>query len=127
MGIPNDGICSLCDKPESQNHLLFLCCDLNTMWRNVLHWIHIQHERNEWDMEFDWMSSASKGKELEQKVLETAFAETVYRMWRCRNENIFRDKRPEPEAWKKICLAIATVCEPIPSLNMFIKKFDGAV
>lgn len=62
-----------------------------------------------------------------QKVLKTAFVETVYMEWKCRNAKLVEDTQVGLETWKTICQIVATVCEPFLRLNMFFKSLDGRV
>src|ERR1043165_3518279 len=67
---------------------MFECVDMYTVWKRVLQWLQMEHEPKGWAQELEWIQRNSKGKGRRCVFLKTAFAETVYRCWRYRNNKV---------------------------------------
>lgn len=86
----NEWVCNLCDEgDETLGHLLFECRYSKAVWKYVLEWIDIIHEPNDWAAELEWITQMTAKKGWRFKVLKIAIAETVYGLWRYRNDLIF--------------------------------------
>lgn len=95
---------------KQENIFLFYCCFARRQWRKVLDWVKTQHDPGEWGSELKWIARVTKGKGARQRVIKIAFLETVYMIWRSRNEEEF--------------VKLLRVCE---HASMFVKNLDGRV
>lgn len=53
----NDGVCGLCNEPESINHLSFDCYFAEDTLRKVLNWLMFDRKSMLWEEEPKWMCS----------------------------------------------------------------------
>jgi hypothetical protein len=72
-----------------QQHLMFNCNETKSIWRKVLEWIQVDHNPLGWRQELDWIIQRTKGKGGHAKILKLAFTESVYHIWRYRNDISF--------------------------------------
>ncbi|XP_058775926.1 uncharacterized protein LOC131650226 [Vicia villosa] len=89
IGILTDDACCFCQQHETIQHLLFECNRSRTIWREILVWLHIPHEPKTWDAELEWVTQMCKRKNWKSRILVCAFAETIYAIWKVRNDTIF--------------------------------------
>ncbi|KAK2421853.1 hypothetical protein QL285_032436 [Trifolium repens] len=89
FGIIDATRCCFCNADETQQHLMFSCNETKSIWRKVLDWIQVDHNPVGWRQELDWILQYSKGKGCRAKVLKLAFTESVYEIWRYRNDISF--------------------------------------
>ncbi|GAU21086.1 hypothetical protein TSUD_10030 [Trifolium subterraneum] len=81
--------CCFCNADEMQQHLMFNCSETKGIWRKILEWIQIDHSPLGWHQEVEWIIQQSKGKGGRAKILKLAFTESVYEIWRYRNDVSF--------------------------------------
>lgn len=86
--ISTDGCC-FCTLVETQQHLLFSCATIQAIWIEVLKWLQITHTPGAWDSELQWILQHGRGKGWRARLLKLAFAETIYEVWRYRNDTCF--------------------------------------
>ena len=90
FGILNDSICSLCNKEvETIEHLSFICSISCEIWTIILKWTNIHRVPKPWQDERVWLITHCKGKGWRAGILKLALAETVYGIWKHRNDMIF--------------------------------------
>ncbi|MCI25261.1 hypothetical protein A2U01_0046451, partial [Trifolium medium] len=77
---------------ENINHLFFVCTELKLIWQKVLRWLKIDHVPMDWTAELRWITRHSKGKGWKAQLLKSAAAETVYALWKYRNDVCFGNK-----------------------------------
>lgn len=73
-----DNSCNLCGNVETLDHLLFDCRKLKNILLEVLHWLNIEHQPQNWNQELKWIIHVSKSKHWRGKILKIAFREIVY-------------------------------------------------
>lgn len=62
-GIVDDSRCVLCSSGmDSSEHLFFVCGYSATLWRKILHWMHIDNQVLGWKEEITWALRHFKGK-----------------------------------------------------------------
>lgn len=89
FGFITDPACSFCKiEAESICHLFFDCTVTNGIWCHILQWIEHHHKPLVWQNELNWVIEHAKRKGWRAKILNLAFAETVYGIWCCRNDII---------------------------------------
>jgi hypothetical protein len=81
--------CCFCTADETQQHLMFCCNETKEIWRKVLNWIQVDHTPLGWSQEVDWIIHHTKGKGARAEILKLAFIESVYEIWRYRNDISF--------------------------------------
>ncbi|XP_045809963.1 uncharacterized protein LOC123904333 [Trifolium pratense] len=81
--------CCFCHNDETINHLFFGCIELKNIWHKVLRWLKVDHVPMEWNEELRWITRSSKGKGWKAQLLKSAAAETVYTLWKYRNDVCF--------------------------------------
>ncbi|XP_058741022.1 uncharacterized protein LOC131613364 [Vicia villosa] len=90
FGMVSDNRCCLCKSDEeSINHLLFVCPDTVCIWAKILAWIQVSHTPQSWDAEILWLSKNTNGKGWRASILKLAAAETIYSVWKYRNDICF--------------------------------------
>ncbi|XP_058764092.1 uncharacterized protein LOC131637519 [Vicia villosa] len=84
--------CVLCGiEEESHDHLFFKCSKTESIWKEVLNWMEMDHRPQEWAKELEWLTIATKKKGWKASLLSMGIAETVYNIWRMRNSICFKD------------------------------------
>ncbi|GAU47651.1 hypothetical protein TSUD_27760 [Trifolium subterraneum] len=75
-------------RPRALVNLWLACHESETkgVWRKILEWIQIDHNPLGWRQEVEWIFQQSKGKGGHAKILKLAFTESVYEIWRYRND-----------------------------------------
>ncbi|XP_058727518.1 uncharacterized protein LOC131599008 [Vicia villosa] len=81
--------CSFCPYEETHEHLFFECEETKKIWKSVLLWMQVTHEPLSWCDEISWLVSKTKGKGKLVALLRLAIAETIYSVWRHRNDTCF--------------------------------------
>ncbi|MCI04098.1 hypothetical protein A2U01_0025141 [Trifolium medium] len=81
--------CCFCNADETQQHLMFNCSETKGIWRKVLEWIQVDHNPLGCRHEMEWIIQQTKGKGGRAKILKLAFTESVYEIWRYRNDVSF--------------------------------------
>lgn len=85
-----DSSCVLCNQAEEiVNHLLFGCRKTNIMWKEVLVWLGSSHVPSTWDAELPWIINSTKRKGWRATIMRMAIDESVYFIWKYRNDIIF--------------------------------------
>ncbi|XP_058722171.1 uncharacterized protein LOC131593623 [Vicia villosa] len=93
FGMIADDCCMFCSEQETINHLFFGCAGLKGIWVKVLDWIQVTHSPLPWDREMDWIVRNCKGKSWRATLLKCALTESIYSIWRMRNEKVFGHDR----------------------------------
>jgi hypothetical protein len=62
---------------------------MKIIWQKVLQWMNFDHIPLEWDEELRWITRSSKGKGWKALLLKCAAAETIYTLWKYRNDVCF--------------------------------------
>jgi hypothetical protein len=62
---------------------------MKIIWHKVLQWMNFDHSPLEWDEELRWITRSSKGKGWKALLLKCAAAETIYALWKYRNDVCF--------------------------------------
>lgn len=60
------------------------------MWKHVLDWTQIHHAPLGLDCEREWLSQNCKGKSWRANILKCAATESIYVIWRLRNDRVFK-------------------------------------
>ncbi|CAI8595822.1 unnamed protein product [Vicia faba] len=89
-GMDVDNSFYFCDHEENIQHLFFGCDTLKLIWKNMLAWIQVRHEPAEWDEKLNWLCRKGKSSSWKSMLLKLAATETVYNVWKHRNETIFQ-------------------------------------
>lgn len=89
FGLLSDTKCNFCDHLETIDHLLFECAEMKDVWIQILEWQKINHQPKKWIEELSWAMAQGKGKGHRATLLKTALTETVYELWKYRNEVSF--------------------------------------
>ncbi|XP_058741051.1 uncharacterized protein LOC131613393 [Vicia villosa] len=94
--------CIFCKEMETVHHLFFECQVTNQIWRIVLQ--HIRYDKSPmgWTQERAWLNIKTKRKGWHGDLLKIAIAESVYGIWRHRNDVIFNQSQVDPHIWKTI-------------------------
>ncbi|XP_058784807.1 uncharacterized protein LOC131659667 [Vicia villosa] len=85
----DDKCCCWCKENETLEHLFFACDTTVRIWRELLAWLGIYRQPAGWRSEKDWLITETKKKGWRNQILKILIAETVYEIWRRRNEIIF--------------------------------------
>ncbi|XP_058747226.1 uncharacterized protein LOC131620243 [Vicia villosa] len=88
-GLVHSTVCVFCDQDETIDHLFFSCETTKRIWRSVLNWLHIQHDPDCWEHEVLCLLVHYRGKGWRADLTCMALAETVYAVWRFRNDKCF--------------------------------------
>lgn len=97
-----DASCVFCSKEETLHHLLFDCHITNQIWSKVLHHIGYNRKPEGWDQKRLWLIAETMKKGWHRDMLKIAIAESVYGIWRYRNDVIFKNAYVDPQIWKMI-------------------------
>lgn len=89
FGLVADMKCIFCPNLESHNHLFFDCNVTKEIWSGVLNWLQVCHSPSEWHAELSWITQHCKGKGWRAALLKCAITETIYYIWKHRNDKIF--------------------------------------
>lgn len=89
FGLLSDTKCNFCDHLETIDHLLFEYAEMKDVWIQILEWQKINHQPKKWIEELSWAMAQGKGKGHRATLLKTALTETVYELWKYRNEVSF--------------------------------------
>jgi hypothetical protein len=89
FGLNVDAKCCFCHHDETTNHLFFGCTIMKDVWQKVLRWMNVDHIPLEWHDELQWITRHSKGKGWRAQLLKVAAAETIYMLWKHRNDTCF--------------------------------------
>ncbi|XP_058749770.1 uncharacterized protein LOC131622718 [Vicia villosa] len=90
FGTITDEACLFCGDIETCSNLFFACRETHILWKQVLHWIHIDHGPQAWENELKWIIGRSKGKSRIAKLLKICMAEVIYYVWNARNKKAFQ-------------------------------------
>lgn len=93
FGLLDSATCCFCPDMETREHLLFYCGETKRIWKGVLQWIGVQHDPGSWTNEIGWVLRQSKGKHWRKRLLKLAFIETIYEVWKHRNNTCFGNDR----------------------------------
>jgi hypothetical protein len=88
FGGTTDGKCCFCSKDESLNHLFFGCSSLKIIWHKVLSWMRFDHA----PLELRWITRGSKGNGWKTLLLKSVVVETIYTLWKYRNDVCFGNR-----------------------------------
>ncbi|RZC05429.1 Transcription factor E2FC isoform B [Glycine soja] len=100
FGLLSDTKCNFCDHLETIDHLLFEYAEMKDVWIQILEWQKINHQPKKWIEELSWAMAQGKGKGHRATLLKTALTETVYELWKYRNEVSFGEMVYVREAQK---------------------------
>ncbi|XP_058765198.1 uncharacterized protein LOC131638647 [Vicia villosa] len=90
LGFLQEECCSLCEEhKEDIDHLLTSCKITKNIWQDVLSWLDIKRKPQQWQDEMKWILHNTKGKSFRASKLKIVVAETVYGIWKFRNEYTF--------------------------------------
>lgn len=90
-GVLVDMMCVLCaNDDDTCEHLFFKCDYAKQMWQAVLRNINIIHQPLDWHSEWRWVQRRVRGRSRKAKMIEVAFATTLFYVWGERNARIFR-------------------------------------
>lgn len=85
-----DSSCSLCHNVEEHiAHLYFDCRHSVVVWIRVLDWLKVPHMPKPWHEELKWIVEYTTKKGWKATIVKLAFTETLYDIWRRRNDVIF--------------------------------------
>lgn len=91
FGLIDTSMCCFCTQIETLEHLMFECHATRIIWQQVLGWLRIQHVPDKWSNELQWVLLNCKGKSWRRQLLKVAFLETIYEIWRHRNNICFNN------------------------------------
>src|ERR1043165_87598 len=86
FGMIDNAECCFCQEEETQNHLLFGCEELGRIWSTVLDWMQIKRKPKDWKEELQWILLAARGKSKQAMLFKLVVTETVYGVWKYRND-----------------------------------------
>ncbi|CAK8578824.1 unnamed protein product [Lathyrus sativus] len=89
FGITTDDRCKFCNKEETIDHLFFQCPPFQSCWQEILGWMRVQHTPCDWHEELNWIMTQCKGKGWRKCLLRSSIAETIYEVWKYRNNAVF--------------------------------------
>lgn len=76
FGMIKERNCNLCSNAEENiDHLFFACNIAKTIWRNILHWIEVEHDLKGWNVELKWIIKEVSKKGWKANLLKLATAE----------------------------------------------------
>lgn len=91
-----DAGCVFCRKEETLNHLVFECQLTNQIWSKVLQNIGYNRNPEGWNQKSLWLIAETKRKGWHRDMLKIAIAESVYGIWRHRNDVILNNAPVDP-------------------------------
>lgn len=94
-----DDRCHFCPHIEIVEHLIFSCPHVNIIWKQVLNWMNMQHNPKGWNEEIRWLIHKGKGKGWKACLLPSAATETVYEVWRHKNNKSFGNSVNITNVW----------------------------
>ncbi|XP_058782979.1 uncharacterized protein LOC131657620 [Vicia villosa] len=109
-GINVEPKCVFCPADEIMDHLLFECSITKGIWKCILVWIGYIRDPANWMIERDWIIAEVKKKGWRRDILKTAVVETVYAVWRMRNDVIFNQHTLDDTVTNRIKEVIALRC-----------------
>ncbi|XP_058733450.1 uncharacterized protein LOC131605068 [Vicia villosa] len=92
FGISVNPTCEFCNNLESIHHLFFECSHVHMVWKGILEWLGVHRSPHGWNEERVWIMSETHKKGWMCQLLKIACAETIYEVWKNRNEKIFSQK-----------------------------------
>lgn len=91
-----DTKCNFCMTGiENKTHLFLECSWTSSIWRSILAQNGIWCSAGDRNFELQWMIRATKGKNLEVRLLKLSFLATIYCIWMERNRRRFQSKSLE--------------------------------
>ncbi|XP_058755400.1 uncharacterized protein LOC131628584 [Vicia villosa] len=99
---------TFCHEDDSIDHLFFACRKTNTIWKTILQWIGYLRTPMQWYVEKAWLTQESNRKGWKRQMLKVALAETVYFLWKARNDHIFNQLDMGSEIIPRIKTSIVT-------------------
>ncbi|XP_058750618.1 uncharacterized protein LOC131623628 [Vicia villosa] len=108
-GISVDAKCVFCSAEEAMDHLMLECSKTNGIWRNILTWIGYNRGPANWTIERTWLITETTKKGWRRDILKTAIAETVYVVWRMRNDVVFNQHTMDDTITNRIKESIVTI------------------
>lgn len=115
-----DPKCEFCDHMENLNHLFFGCQSFMNIWKEILGWLGIKMNLLERNLEKEWLIKEKRKKGWKRQILKIASAETIYELWRGRNEKIFSHKNMNHSVKDKIIEDIIGRCKINRILNTHV-------
>ncbi|XP_058763720.1 uncharacterized protein LOC131637150 [Vicia villosa] len=108
FGVKLEKSCTFCLEDESIDHLFFSCRKTNTIWQTILQWIGYSRTPRQWSEEKRWLIQESNRKGWKRQLLKVALAETIYFLWKARNDHIFNQIDIGSELTSSIKTSIVT-------------------
>lgn len=84
-----DARCMFCSDEETMEHLFFGYNKTSGVWKNILAWVGYSRIPSTWTNESALLITEMRKKGWRRYILKVAIAETVYVVWRMRNDLIF--------------------------------------
>lgn len=94
--------CCFCSGIELINHLFFECLTTRKIWIEILEWIQIQHNPEDWLKEMKWITHQTKGKSGKAVILKMAVTQTLHEIWNKRNNKNFGDSTDNTNIGREI-------------------------
>ncbi|XP_058768924.1 uncharacterized protein LOC131642722 [Vicia villosa] len=110
IGINHDKHCCFCLQHETINHLFFDCAFTGFVWRNLLSWNGYLRQVADWDKEKKWLFAELGKKGWRREFLRVTLTETVYHIWKDRNEILFKDRSPNLDVIRRIIDSVISRC-----------------
>ncbi|CAK8562587.1 unnamed protein product [Lathyrus sativus] len=88
-GMIDNNECWFYAKEETLNHLFFECESLKNVWKEILRWAQINHTPGSWHSKVKWLIQQTKGKGVRAAVIKMEISETIYEIWKARNNKNF--------------------------------------
>ncbi|XP_058734050.1 uncharacterized protein LOC131605746 [Vicia villosa] len=102
FGVQTDLKCIFCDCHETIQHFLFECRETNEIWEQVLRWLNMKHKVQGWEQELSWLTKVCKSRNWRSNIVKVAIAETIYEIWKNRNDRVFQHHYKENNTAQKI-------------------------
>jgi hypothetical protein len=70
-------------------HIFFECNTTQLIWREILSWVGFTRSPTNWSGEKTLLIQETKKKGWRRQILKITATETIYDIWRVRNEIVF--------------------------------------
>ncbi|XP_058755276.1 uncharacterized protein LOC131628452 [Vicia villosa] len=102
FGVQTDLKCVFCEGTENIQHLLFECRETKEIWEQVLRWLNMKHKVQGWDQELRWLSKVCNIRNWRSNIVKMALVETVYEIWKKRNDKVYQQQYKDRNTAQKI-------------------------
>ncbi|XP_058769383.1 uncharacterized protein LOC131643248 [Vicia villosa] len=76
--------------------------ETKTIWEQMLIWLNMKHKVQGWEQELSWVTKVCRSRNWRSNIVKVAIAETIYEIWKNRNDRVFPHQYKENNIAQRI-------------------------